>query len=428
MNFRNIIRIAEDEVRVPDNWYVNNILNKIIERVNRKIEEDPSALKTVIDEIKKEIIEYTNKQSQTSIKTKTIEYYISKRSYSPSKYNLDRAYKDVCKDIEQGNIDVEETANKDIQYTYNIDENIKSLVAGILCKIRYNKNQVIDYLNRHEVFEGYRMLNNKSKDKLIKSISMNNKEAQELYKKIMIYVDKNEKGLLEDIFKNYTKNASENVRNECIKSITTNITLLNNYGFIKKFVEGNNVLNKKIYLFDSDYTYEETKELLSEENLKKLSPEQLIGMSAYWDNRAAKTISEINKATYILSHPELYESKKTDNGKIKIKVSDETLKSVHLKMNILQKLSFEVFNEADLLKDEGNEDNKFEIDYEVDDICEKYGKDYKNYLDKKLLFSRNELRNDLIEALEFENSIYNLYATKSSNIQALLISIKQRNR
>ena len=182
MNFKNIIRIAEEEVRIPDNWYINNILNKIVERVNRKIEEDPSALKTVLNETKKEIIEYTNKQSQTSIKTKTIEYYISKRSYSPSKYNLDRAYKDICKDIEQGNINVDETANKDIQYTYNIDENIKSLVAGIVCKIRYNKKQVIDYLNKHEVFEEYRMLNNKSKAKLIKSISMDNQEAQELYK------------------------------------------------------------------------------------------------------------------------------------------------------------------------------------------------------------------------------------------------------
>lgn len=422
MNFKNIIRIAEEEVRIPDNWYINNILNKIVERVNRKIEEDPSALKTVLNETKKEIIEYTNKQSQTSIKTKTIEYYISKRSYSPSKYNLDRAYKDICKDIEQGNINVDETANKDIQYTYNIDENIKSLVAGIVCKIRYNKKQVIDYLNKHEVFEEYRMLNNKSKAKLIKSISMDNQEAQELYKKIMIYVDKSEKELVEEIFKNYTKNASENVRNECIKSITTNIKLLNNYGFIKKFVEGNNVLNKRIYLLDSNYTYEETKELLSEENLKKLSPEQLIGMAAYWDNRAAKTINEINKATYVLSHPELYESKKTDNGKIKVNVSEESLKNVHLKMNILQKLSFEIFDEAEMLKDDENDSNEFEIDYEVDDICEKYGKDYKNYLDKKLLYSRNELRGDVIEALEFENSIYNLYITKSSNIQALLIT------
>ncbi len=427
MNLKNIIRIAENESSNQDNWNLKNIIKIIVRKFNYQNEEKSFTIKDIADDMKNDINEYIQKQSHTEIKKKTIEYYISKRSYSPSKYNFDRAYKDVCKDIQQGNLNLDELAKQDIRYTYNIDEDFKMLVAGMLGKIREDKNKVVDFINKHEVFEGYRMLTNKSKEKILKNISMNNKDTYDVYKKLMVYVDKSEKEILEDEFKTYTKNASDELKKECIESITNDVRFLDKYGFIDNYIEGNNVFNRRVYLFDCDYTYEETMDLLSEKNLKKLSAEQLIGLAAFWNNRTAKTINEINKATYALSHPELYETKKSKDGRINIKISDETLKNIHLKMNILQKISFEIFDEAELIKDddsvEDTNNDPIEIDYEVEDVCEKYEKEYKNYLDKKLEFSKNDLKNDVIEALVYENSIYNLYTTKGSHIQALLISI-----
>lgn len=455
MNFKNIIRVAEEETRIPESWYLKTILQNIIDRENNEIHENSSVIKDAISNTKRDILEYIDKKANTSIKTKTIEYYIGKHSYSHSRYNIVRAYKDWDKARTKEKSDDAYVDDKDIQYTYNLDENMKLLAAGILNKISQDKNLINKFFNRHDVFSNYYSLNKRSKDKMIRAIADGDMNVQEAYKKLFAFADKSEKELLESEVKNYTQKASEALKSECIHSIRNNIELLDKYGIMNNLVQANNVVNKNIYLFNYDFSYEETMDLLSEKNLKELSAEQLIGMTAYWDNRTAKVIAEMNKAVYILSHPELYESRTAKDGKVTINVSDETLKNIHLKMNILQKVCFEIFDEAEWLmeddidleldskeigkghKQEKNKEIKetkeakevkeadngaVNISFEVAEICEKYDKEYKNYLDKKLEFSKNDLKEDALEALSFENFIYNLYSTKSSNIQALLIS------
>ena len=237
MNFRNLARIAEDESRHSDNWYINNIIDAIVDMHNKEIKDKSFPLKQVVENIKKEISDYTEKQSHTSIKTKTIEYYISKRCYSPSKYNLDKAYKDVCKEIEDGKISIEQTSKEEIQYTYNLDENMKMLVSKVLCKIKEDKNSIFKFMNSHEVIADYFLLSKKSKDKLIKTISSGDKESQEIYKKLMTIADKNEKELLEAELKKYTERTSEEIKSECISSIRADIELMDKYGLMKNYVE-----------------------------------------------------------------------------------------------------------------------------------------------------------------------------------------------
>ncbi len=422
MKFRNLIKSAELENENSDNIHVKTVLNSIINKVNNENDNKSSSMRDIVENIKNEVIEHTKKQSNTSIKKKTIEYYLSKRCYSTTKYNLSKAYKEVVKDIKEGKINIEEYANKEIEYTYNLDEDMKMLVAGVLCRIRKDKKYVHDFLESHEVFKGYDVLNKKSRNKLIKDISNGDKDAQEAYKLIMNFAEKREIEILEAELKKYTEKVSDGLRNECISSIRSNVEFMDNYGLINSFVEANNAINKSIYLYGCDYSYDETMELLSEKKLKELSIEQLIGMSAYWENRNAKVINQINKSLYILSHPELYESKTSKDGKIEINVSDETIQNVQTKMSILQKICLEIFSEAELLKDEDDDNQQLEISYEVDDICEKYEKEYKEYFDSKLLLSRNELHKDVVEVLPYENLISNLYTIKSANIQALLIS------
>lgn len=443
MNFKNIIRIAEEETSIPENWYLKTILQNIINKTNSEIHDSSSLINDAIADTKKDISEYTDKKAHTSIKTKTIEYYISKRSYSNSNYNIVRAYKELNKEILQQIRDIEDD-DKDIQYTYNLNENMKLLAAGILSKIKQDKSKLNKFFNNHDTFSNYYSISKRTKDRLIRTVTQGDQNAQDAYKKLFAFCDKSDKELLESEVKNYTKKASDSLKSECISSIRNNIVLLDKYGIINNMIEANNAVNKNIYLFNCDYSYDETMELFEEKNLKDLSAEQLIGMTAYWDNRTAKVIAEMNKAVYILSHPELYKTSTDENGKVSIDVSEDTLKNIHLKMNILQKVCFEIFDQAEwymqdekelLLDDEeirqeDEENNKIEeadnnvrdISFEVDEICDKYKDEYRSFLDTKLSGSKNDLKEDALETLEFENFIYNLYYTKGANIQALLIS------
>ena len=92
MNFKNLIRTAEQEANSRDNRYINIILDSIVENLNNKVHNNSSIIKEEIKDTKKDIVEYTNKKSKNAIKTKTIKYYLGKRSYSHSKYNLSSAY------------------------------------------------------------------------------------------------------------------------------------------------------------------------------------------------------------------------------------------------------------------------------------------------------------------------------------------------
>lgn len=421
MGFKHLIKIAEDEVSVPDNWHLSIILENMINRANNEIQNGSPKLDEVIADVKKDIADYTDKKGKTKIKTKTIEYYIGKNCYSHSKYNINSAFKDLSK--QKDKIDYNEIEKNDIQYTYNLDENMKLLASGILSKIKKDKETVSKVFNNRQ-FYGFFLLTKKDRDKFLRNISRGKEDVYEALKKLNTFNDKSDKELIEQEIKSYTKRASDELKKECITSIRENIELLAKYGLMEKFVEANTIMNKNIYLFNCDYTYEEVMDSLSEKNLKELSAEQLIGMTAYWDNRTAKVISEMNKAAYILSHPELYQSKKLPDGKLAIDVPEDTMKNVHLKMNLLQKICFEIFDEAEeLLDDEEKEQSRVsDISYEIDEICNNYEKEYKNYLDKKLIYSKNDIKDDVVEALKAENLVYNLYSTKGENIQALLIS------
>jgi hypothetical protein len=430
MNFKNLIRTAEQEANSRDNRYINIILDSIIQNLNNNVHNNSSIIKEEIKDIKKDIVEYTNKKSKNSIKTKTIEYYLGKRSYSHSKYNLSSAYRELSMEYDNGIRDAKED-DKDIQYTYSMDENMKLLVAGIMSKIKQDKSKLNKFLNNHDVLKNYYSLDKKTKERLIRLVSDGNINAQKAYKKLMAFGDKSDRELVEAEVKKYTQKSSDELKSECINSIRNDVELLDKYGILRNMIEANNTFNKSIYLFNCDYSYEETMELLSEKKLKDLSVEQLIGMNAHWDNRTAKVIRELNKAVYILSHPKLYESKLSEDGKISINVSDETIKNVNLKINILQKICFEIFDEAEWInkdddkdnnKDEKN-DNTIDISYEIDTICQKYDKEYREYLDQKFEYVKNDLREDVMETLNMENLIYNLYSTKAYNIQALLISV-----
>ena len=141
-------------------------------------------------------------------------------------------------------------------------------------------------------------------------------------------------------------------------------------------------------------------------------------MNNFWNNRVIKSFKEIECAVYILSHPELYASKKCEDGTIKIMIEQDTVEAVYYKINLLKRICTEVYEKHE--KSESNEDDYTE---QIDEVYKKYEKDYRKLLDKKLLYSKNYLDEDIQEAHTFQKASYDLYKTKLDKVKVLFMSL-----
>lgn len=423
MNFKVLSEFTEHDTQKNESKSIlKDTLDYFIEYINDIQVNNPDIKsKEVLADIKEDIRQYLESQSKSNIKIRAIEAYLNKRVFSSSKYNLNTAYNDVVKAIENGEIDLKNYQSSSLEYTYNMQENTKILVCAMLAKIREEKEKVDKYINDNEELKKCRTASKKETNSIIKSFSAGDSELEKRIKKIIAFDGKSEKELLTEQYKQYTKESAEKLKEETIESITKNVQFIDKYGFLNNSISFYNQTFKKIYMNGYEFSYDEIKQMLSESELKKLAPEQLIAINSFWINRASKAVNEIQKSIYILSHPELYESKKKEEGKVEVKVSDENLSGVDLKMNLLQKISFEIFREKENSLDKDNNPN--EISEKIKEIDSKFGKDYRDYLDKILLYSKNNLEEDVEEGMIFQNISYNLYKIKSDNLQALLIGL-----
>lgn len=196
-----------------------------------------------------------------------------------------------------------------------------------------------------------------------------------------------------------------------------NIEFMDKYKLIDNSTKFSNILYKNIYIHDYKFSVEEVKESLKSSNLKKLSTEQLLALDAYWSNRVSKTVNELHKGIYILSHPELYETKKLEDGTTEFKVSNEDMSGVELKANILQKLTFEQFRKMEYEATNGTD---MDVSDKIKEAGYRYGNEYKEYLGAKLPNCDNDLVSDMEEGLLFQNIAYNIYKFKTFDMQALL--------
>lgn len=424
MDFSKIIKSAEQEEERSDVFYFNVVFDTLTERIKEAQKKDKNiTIKDIISEEKEYVNNFLKTHNHFSFKTKTIEYYLYKRMYSSLKYNLNNAYRDVYDYLEKEKIDSRKQADKKIVYSYNLDDDMRKLTMYFLCNIRKEKAKISKYLIENPELDSYVCSRKKSTE--IRKIAKGDTKVANAYQKVISFYNRDELEILQDKFKEYTGNSAKSLKKDLIESIKMYTDFLDRYGIIEKSVEANNAINRNIYLKDCDYTYEEIKEQLTEESLKKYPMEQLLGMSLQFGNRSAKCLKEINKCTYVLSHPELYETYKQDDGSLDIKISDENVRAVGLKMNILQKVFIELYGDAEKILDENEKsiNEPIDIEYETESICNKYDKEYKNYLDKILVYSNNHLRKDIDEVKEIENAIYNSYKIKGQKMQAILIPI-----
>ena len=431
----NLIKASEMENKEHSVDQIITILDEVFNYIEA-IKEKDNTIKTqdIIQDIMESVKKYLNASKKISIRYRTIEYYLSTKFYSLQEYNLDKAYEEVCKQDKKGEIDILNLSDSDLEYSYNLQDNMKKFVLTRIQDVRRNRKEAEKIMKQDP--KVYRMIMNllqvssKEFERIIKKFEP---ETQEFLKNVRIILTQKESQLVQSFAKECTETSIIKLKKECIDSITESVNLIDKFGLMKHFIKLNNNSYKQLYMNKYEYSYEEVMNLLSKDNLKKLNAETLILLSAFWNNRANKIIKDLNICMYLIKHPELIECKETENNLFQIMVEQKNIENVALKIKVLHKIYFNLFSEIEKHKlenvnedsknDNDNDDNAIDIKNEFNVICDFYKKHYEEYFDKLLPEIDNSIEKDLKESLVFENAIFNSYKIKNINVQAVLISL-----
>lgn len=434
MTFDYLIKTSqlENDAKEETNYiYLNTVLGKLMDYITKRMKKDSSiTMSSINNEIEEKIRDYLTAMTVNQVRYRTIEYYLGIYAHT-NKLSFEKAYKKIVEDEQAGKIDLLNIDGSDQKYTNNMNKNMETLVTTILSSIRKEKRE-FEKLDGIDVVL-LEMARRSSRDRnvflkrTVNSLDLNNEQKRALIKQLedgyKLYA-KPERETVEEFFKKYTQQAGKILKDECINCIKYNVDLLDEFGLLEHFVKMNNKQYKKIYINDINYSYEEIKEMFQESNLRKLNIEELIFMSTHWTNRVNKVIKDLAKSLYIVNHKELV-NKREEDGKIVYSVSKRDMKNVDMKMNVLHKLYFELFEQLEA-KGHG-EKTSIDIMRYIKGIAKKHKEPYKQYFDVLFPESENSLKDDLLITHIFENLRYNSYMIKDYNMQALLISLFTSN-
>lgn len=421
MSFWSIVNTAEKEKIEGEFNVLRETIGKLILSVEEYGTDDlDTSINKVIEKTEDDIDEFINKHKTSKVMLRIIESSLNKNMYTSSKYNVTTVYNNIIKEIETGKINLADYGkDKHVEYTYNNNDNTKTLICTILNKINEGKIRARRIVSKYDELNNFSTLSKRELDRRIKEVAKNNPKIKEQeLRKIVEFLKKDNREIVQEEYRNYTEKSSEELRNECINSIVDDIEFINKYGSLESNIGKANNLYKKIYINNYKYTSEEVAGLLSREQLQKLKDEQLVALAAFWNNKASKRVQLISTAIYILSHPEVYSINKAEDGKLQFEITDEMITTVDRKVNVLRKICFEIFDEK-----MEKETRDTDISEQMQDTCASYGEEYTKYFNEILPLNTNNLNQDLNQISRTENMAYNLYKIKEASVKALLLSV-----
>ncbi len=420
-----IIRSAQKDVTEQDMKWSKDTTDTVLRYIEKTLMQDHEKnIAIIMKEISDDVEQYVSSFYEITLKSSLMEYYISEKLYEMNgEYSLEKMYKEVKNDVDNKKIDLNDYHYEDLQYTANIKQSMKNLIASLMYEYRREQKELGELKKVDPDFgrliDTLSNMSNKDVERCLRKTSAEEKDS---IKRLLKINGLTERKSLEKDMSDITSFARKNIKDECVHSITKCIELLDKYGFLEQYVLSANKINKNgIYLHDCDYDYDEIKKSLTPDKLKKLNIEQLIAINAFWTNRTNKVINQLNKSLYILSHKDLTKYKEVEPEKYQIIIEDEKRKNAIIKLNTIEKLCFEEFKNIEINKKNG--ENRVDFGEKIKKICEKYGKEYKRFFDSVLPENENDLERDLCECYLFENAIFNSYKIKNSNLEALIISI-----
>ena len=184
----NLIKASEMENKEHSVDQIITILDEVFNYIEA-IKEKDNTIKTqdIIQDIMESVKKYLNASKKISIRYRTIEYYLSTKFYSLQEYNLDKAYEEVCKQDKKGEIDILNLSDSDLEYSYNLQDNMKKFVLTRIQDVRRNRKEAEKIMKQDP--KVYRMIMNllqvssKEFERIIKKFEP---ETQEFLKNVRI--------------------------------------------------------------------------------------------------------------------------------------------------------------------------------------------------------------------------------------------------
>lgn len=452
--FESIVHSCQRKVeKITSSKNISSVFDVLVRYINKHIKGKEQREPVYIEEFTKEFLQKT---STSKVGLYMIEYRLSGLLNSQS-YGISHVYKEVLEMHASGKIDLNDTSECEIDYSFNTQEDLKKLVIINLKCLRKEQRAVMEAL-KGDMKEAFDLLKYQSKNQRTKffkklvdrcnqkirdnindiadtNIEEVNKDfmIQNLEYMFEIYLTINnkekEKEMLKEKISSFVSESSKNLKQECIRDIRLCIEYLDEFGFLEHYIKANNSKFKSIFGKDIlNFDYDSIKAKLTEEELSKLNIDQLIVLGAFWINRVNKIIKELNTSLYMISDKKLYDVGIDENGDLIINVNKETQKNILLKMAVVHRMFEKVLLEVD---ENGVEiGDSISAKEQIDVICERYGREYEEYFNKLLGEGRdsygkssNSLERDLALSFVSENAVRNSYTLKNFYIQSLLFSL-----
>lgn len=483
-DFEYLIKVSQFQVTEKANYYVNDVLEKLLAYMSKMINENPNLkIEDIIYSIREDIATFlTAISSHASIRSDLIEYQIQKNLYHQSS-NINSIYSQIIEKEKRKEIDILNMNLTGAEFSFSVEKSLELILLLLMQDLRIEYKKIEQEFQRDPFMQkafNFLLSNTKSnRKKIIEQASKYNPEAIQVTEKLLdLYRlkigDKKEVEFLTKKIQERSASAMQNVKSSCISSIIECVEFLDKFGFLKQYVDLSNKEYFNMGIQDMKYSYNEVLETLSEENLRKLNTESLIILSAFWLNRTSKIVKELNSALYIVVCPELFihssaenfendvDTKTNDEASVKsddtanikntakttaevstkvnskitatFSVSQEDINNVILKMQVIHKMFLNLYGQFDKARSqqlhEGkalestaqsfSESSDFDIEKSANEIITYYQDEYKRYFQQVFPNSENDLSDDFMFSNICENANFNLYRLKNFQIQSLL--------
>ncbi len=232
---------------------------------------------------------------------------------------------------------------------------------------------------------------------------------------------------------------SKDLRDSCIRRITSMAKLLDENGEFETGTIRYNTIMRKIGLDELQVDYKKAKkgnkpqfttmkDLENPKVVEKLPFEEQIGISVFLTNRLAKIFSSYKEAKFILQQ----KVKLEDIKDLRVKVSDEELKCILGKFDYLQSLCRTIYAETSAAvhrdfqeADKSVSESIFHKDIRINVESEENG--YKEFFDEIEPHLDNDFGNNL-EDYTSSNSIFEgIYERKDFDFQALISTLLDKD-
>ena len=205
-------------------------------------------------------------------------------------------------------------------------------------------------------------------------------------------------------------------KNDNVKLLRFVVDYFDKYNIMEMLINEYNMQQTSLWLEELNYSKDSStakdgdlgvKSLLSEENLKNMSTEELSVLNLFWQNKFAKELYDIGFAYFAFKQLNLSANN--------INIDDEEIKNLLLKYSVLEKLSAKIYEQKI---------NKKNYMYIIDNLSD----EYETYFNSLFPDLNNNLHDDIEQSIDPILAMKNVYSIKSNLLCGIIINLKNNKK